>query len=65
MEKKQKIHKVFLNAIKFHEHAMFHEHRIYSMFIIFSKNQKKTNEKPSSPPGEELHHFVGESVIVQ
>lgn len=65
MEKKQKIHKVFLNPIKY-----IHEHSIYIARTSYSqkkkkKNQKKTNEKPSPPPGEELHHIVGESVIVQ
>lgn len=44
-----------------------HEQSIYSMFIMLAKNknQEKINEKPSSAVGEEFHHSVGESVIVQ
>lgn len=45
-----------------------HEQSIYSMFITLpkkKKNQKKINEEHPSPVGEELHHSVGESVIVQ
>lgn len=41
-----------------------HEQSIYIMFIT-KKIKKKINEKLSSPVGEELHHSVGESIIVQ
>lgn len=37
----------------------------YTACASYPQKNLKTNEKLSSPPGEELHHVMGESVVVQ